>query len=96
MSGSLLSGGREQHWIVLIAPFEVIARYKRPSYSHFPAVNHKDEGKPEKGRIRKGSCPQDNGSNTGSIPKPRHGIRLHSKDPEVNAQGGSGGPRPEK
>lgn len=94
MSGSLLSGGREQDSIVFTVSFEVTAPYKRPSYSHVLAINHENGGKPEKGRVRKGSCRQENGSNPGVTPKPRRKMRLHSKkDPEVNDQGESG-PKP--
>lgn len=94
MSGSLLSGGREQDSSVFTISFEVTAPYERPSYSHVLAVNRDNGGKPEKGRVRKGSCCQENESNTGVTPKPQHKIRLHSKkDPEVNDQGESG-PKP--
>lgn len=82
---------------MFIASFEVTTPYERPSYSLPLAVNRENGGKPKKGRVGKGSCCQENGSNTGVTPKPRHGMRLHSKkDPEVNDQGESGSPKPDE
>lgn len=54
MSGSLLSGRREQDRIAFIVPFEVSTLFQRLSYSHVPTVNREDGGKPEAGRTESG------------------------------------------
>ena len=69
MSGSLLSGGRKQDWIVFIVPFEVIASYERLSYFRVAAVNRENGRKPEKGGVTKGICLQNNGRNFGACIK---------------------------
>lgn len=48
LSGSLLSGGREQDSIVFTISFEVTAPHERPSYSHVLAVNRDPEENPKR------------------------------------------------
>lgn len=77
-----------------VVPFEVTAPRER---LRVPAVTHEDEGKSEKGPVRKGRGLQDKRSNIGAWNKAQAWMRLHSKkDPEVSDQGGPGGLKPDE